>query len=288
MLNIDQKIQQFTYPVRESSYTYHIQKNRRYNQPTVLSCGYQQCLPTYRVRRQAFKPFVMEYVTQGSGYIFVEGKKKDLHPGMMFTYGGGEPHEYGANPDDPMTKIHVAFAGKGSKALLRQSAGAITNAFGFTAPNEMHDVFETLLREAASINRNRFDTLNMYLKIALLKIEVLKSHKKRESVSAGIYWKAKLAIESQCIQLKSAKEVATELGISFPHLCRLFKRHSGTSPHTYLLQLKLNQAAQLLETTQRSIKEIAYELNFGDPYHFSRTFKKQFGVSPRHFRNEGF
>jgi transcriptional regulator GlxA family with amidase domain len=65
----------------------------------------------------------------------------------------------------------------------------------------------------------------------------------------------------------------------------LFKRYSDNSPHEYLTRLKLNKAANMLLTSRLTIKEIAREVGFDDPYHFSRNFKKFHKLSPKYYRN---
>lgn len=271
----------------DRSRTYHIQANGPHPEPTVLACGYQKCLPSYRIDRKRFKPYVAEYVVRGRGVLQAAGKTQALGEGMIFFYGGGEPHTYWADGDDPMEKIHIAFSGKGSEAWIRKAAGQTTGVISVTSPGVIADLFERTLLEASSIGKNRDAILRSYLQIILMKAEALRASGGREASAGGVYHAAKATIESQYLTLKSANEVSGALGVSLPHLCRLFKQHADTSPHSYLLQLKLNHAAQLLGSTARSVKEIAYDLSFTDPYHFSRSFKKRFGKSPRHYREEG-
>ena len=51
-----------------------------------------------------------------------------------------------------------------------------------------------------------------------------------------------------------------------------------------VIQLRLNQAARLLEHTVDDIGAIAREVGFGSPYYFSRQFRRHFGMSPRRYR----
>ena len=66
---------------------------------------------------------------------------------------------------------------------------------------------------------------------------------------------------------------------------RLFKQTTGISPHQFILQLKIERAKQLINKTQLSLTEIAYELGFTDQAHFSNAFKKIIGVAPRQYRH---
>ncbi len=59
-----------------------------------------------------------------------------------------------------------------------------------------------------------------------------------------------------------------------------FRAMTGQSPSQYMQELKLASAKASLETTNLSIKEIAATLHFYDEFHFSKTFKKRYGVAP--------
>jgi AraC-like DNA-binding protein len=67
-------------------------------------------------------------------------------------------------------------------------------------------------------------------------------------------------------------------------MCRLFNRYAGVPPHVYLLRLKMNLAAHLLQESGRSVKDIAAELGFSDTYAFSKTFKRLLGMAPTFYR----
>ncbi|MDC7232753.1 MAG: helix-turn-helix transcriptional regulator, partial [Spirochaetales bacterium] len=67
-------------------------------------------------------------------------------------------------------------------------------------------------------------------------------------------------------------------------ICRLFKMFNHESPYKYLLRRKMNHAYNRLTNTNLLIRNIADEIGFDDPYHFSKVFKKMFMRSPREIR----
>jgi AraC family transcriptional regulator, positive regulator of tynA and feaB len=80
--------------------------------------------------------------------------------------------------------------------------------------------------------------------------------------------------------------IASELGISVRHLHRLFARQ-GDSPADWIRQRRLENSRSDLADVRfrdRTITEIAFLWGFSDSAHFSRSFRKQFGISPRAFR----
>lgn len=74
--------------------------------------------------------------------------------------------------------------------------------------------------------------------------------------------------------------VARRCGVDRSHLFRLFKQHLQLSPQQYLIRLRLNKAEELLQTTSLSVSEVAFSCGFNDLCHFSRLFKRRFGVPP--------
>ena len=65
----------------------------------------------------------------------------------------------------------------------------------------------------------------------------------------------------------------------------LFKQKTGYAPIDYFLQLKMQKASQLLDFTDKSVKDIGAVFGFDDPYYFSRRFTKIFGMSPKKYRS---
>lgn len=78
------------------------------------------------------------------------------------------------------------------------------------------------------------------------------------------------------------------IGVGYSLFRREFKRYSGISPGQYQQQLKLARAKELLSSSNLSIAEIAFELNFECVGQFSTFFRKKEGVTPSEFRRQRF
>jgi AraC-like DNA-binding protein len=82
----------------------------------------------------------------------------------------------------------------------------------------------------------------------------------------------------------SLESYAQQLGMCYSGLRRLFKSRVGHSPARYFSRMRIHAAmARLLRTDER-IKQIASDLGFEDPYHFSRRFRQIAGLSPEDYR----
>lgn len=82
----------------------------------------------------------------------------------------------------------------------------------------------------------------------------------------------------------SLERLASVAGMDLFRFARAFKQSTGSSPHRYLLEARINLAKELLRDPSRPITEIALQTGFATPSHFSVTFRRIAGVTPRAFR----
>ena len=81
-------------------------------------------------------------------------------------------------------------------------------------------------------------------------------------------------------------ELGEEIGLSRVQLYRKVKAITGLTPVELLRQMRLQRGYALLQSTTKTVNEIAYEVGFGTPGYFSSCFKKQFGKYPMDVRAE--
>jgi len=80
------------------------------------------------------------------------------------------------------------------------------------------------------------------------------------------------------------EELSREMGLSRVHLYRKVKEACGKSPSEYIRNYRLLHAMKLLRSDAVSVSEVAYQSGFNDLSHFSKCFKRAFGMSPSHYR----
>ncbi|MBQ9533198.1 MAG: substrate-binding domain-containing protein [Prevotella sp.] len=78
----------------------------------------------------------------------------------------------------------------------------------------------------------------------------------------------------------SVEALSAEMNLSRVQLYRKIKALTGSSPVELLRKARLNRGRKLLETTGKSISEVAYEVGFTAPSYFTKCFKDEFGISP--------
>lgn len=69
------------------------------------------------------------------------------------------------------------------------------------------------------------------------------------------------------------------------HFARTFKTLVAEPPYRYIIQRRIERAKILLKVTQYSTAEIAYQVGFSNPSHFTAQFRKLVGATPKSYRN---
>lgn len=78
--------------------------------------------------------------------------------------------------------------------------------------------------------------------------------------------------------------LAARTHLSVRHFSRLFRAETGLSPATYVERVRIETARRLLETSPRSVEEVAAAAGFGTPEALRRAFARRLTVSPREYR----
>lgn len=84
----------------------------------------------------------------------------------------------------------------------------------------------------------------------------------------------------------NTQELAESVKLSRWRFSHLFKLETGMPPTRYLRTIRMNRACQLLETSFKSVKEIAAEVGYNDSAHFMRDFKRTYGATPSQHREK--
>ncbi|WP_295122606.1 AraC family transcriptional regulator, partial [uncultured Chitinophaga sp.] len=105
-----------------------------------------------------------------------------------------------------------------------------------------------------------------------------------DPLHAQLVNKAMQYMRTHMSQAISFDALCKELQVSYSHFRKAFKSHTGMPPHQYLLELRMEKSRQLLATTPKAVKEIAFDAGFESAFYFSRMFKKKMGTTPGAYR----
>ena len=91
-------------------------------------------------------------------------------------------------------------------------------------------------------------------------------------------------IDAHLAEALTLQDLAQVAHLSAYHFAHMFKQSTHMSPHQYVLQRRLQQARDLIRSSDKPIIDIALQCGFGNASHFSRRFKQHFGFLPSQLR----
>jgi AraC-like DNA-binding protein/quercetin dioxygenase-like cupin family protein len=252
---------------------------------SVVSGGFEHCLPDYRIQRPTFPFFAIEYVVRGEGTLRLNHRQHKLQPGVVFSYGPGIPQTISADPQAAPSKYFLNFSGQQSKAILRACRLPPGSTSQLALPHELQNLFDELIQCGQRGRPGANELCAKLLECVAMRIaESQIPHESSETLSLLSYQNCRKHIEENFSRLKSLDQIAAECHLDAAYLCRLFQRYDHQSPYRFLMRLKMNLAAEWLEQPGALVKQVAERAGFRDQFHFSRAFKNVLGVSPNTFR----
>ena len=91
-------------------------------------------------------------------------------------------------------------------------------------------------------------------------------------------------VRHNCANRLLIHEIASRCGYTPEHFSRMFKKYTGKTPISYIIECRIDKARELLLTTDRAIEEIVFECGFSNRTEFFKKFHEYVGVTPLQFR----
>ena len=253
---------------------------------TVISGGVEQCRPEYTIHRTGFPHPIIEFVARGAGRLTLRGRSHPLTTGTVFTYSRGMEHRITCEPGQPLTKYFVVLSGKAGRDLMHECQLSPGSVGRVGQPEQVQQIFEDLIRHGRDDHPDRHRMCAMVVQYLIMKIGDLATPCGETSTSRAFatYQRCRQYIGDHYLAIRNLNEVAEACHVDSAYLCRLFQRFGRERPSRYLLHLRLNRAAELIQNSGLMIRAVSDQLGFSDPYNFSRAFRRAFGVPPGHLR----
>ncbi len=214
----------------------------------------------------------------------MNGKQYPLRPGAIYCYGPRTKHIIETDPDSPMLKHFVDFTGSALVALLKTTSFLNGRALYASRPFRIRSIFENLITTGNTESRNRDALCCLLLRqLVLYADDFTMDSAEAFSPAWQTYLRCRQHIERHYLEIFTIHEAASKCFIDQAYLSRLFKRFTDETPLQLLTRLKMSRAADLLSNRNLLVKQVAEELGFADPYHFSRVFKRVYGIPPETF-----
>ena len=249
-------------------------------------CGMERCTPGYAFGPYIRENYVLHFILEGKGTLQVEGKIYRIKKDQAFLLRPGIETVYQADQKDPWTYAWIGFHG--------YQCANIIERMGFAPQEDVIDV-ENAGILAGYIGRmldHKELTFADYLRrsafLELLIADVIafadvpeKKERFSEEAYVDMALKEITANYEHPVRISS---IARKIGINRSYLSIIFKKRMGVSPQQYLIDFRMEKAAELIQETDMAIRAVASVVGYTDPLTFSKAFKQKYGCSPSLFR----
>jgi AraC-like DNA-binding protein len=240
-----------------------------------------------RFRRHAYRPhshpgYVIAVVTNGVETVNCRGSLHRAGPGDILFVNPEATHDGQSGAEDGW-QYRVFYPSLGRAAIAQDGKLCETPYFTDTVVHDpalaarlarLHAVAETARSKFCA----QVEWLDLLGEVVTRYCSVQGPRMPNERESARIR-RIREMIEANCDAPLSLDCLAAEVQVSPYHLIRLFKAHTGVSPHAYLIARRLRRAKVLLDRKE-SAAEVAAAAGFVDQSHFIRHFKAAYGFTP--------
>jgi AraC-like DNA-binding protein len=232
--------------------------------------------------------YQINFIAEGAGILENKFGIFPLKQGSIFFTFPGVWHRYKPAVKTGWTENYIGFDGKLARKLVANPRfNPKEPVFNFGVKEEFLDtflkIFDLVRKEQPGYQQI---ASGMVIKLLgyIISFEKQKgfSGKPISRVIESIRFEMKQNMEKEL----DLNELAKQHHVSYSFFRKMFKKYTGVSPGQYHLQLRITRAKELLISTNKSVKEISYELGFQSIYYFSNMFKKKEGCTPTHFRNK--
>lgn len=258
----------------------------------VGSCGTYHLstkdrLSTWRPRGRP--DYQLLYVASGKTTFYFNGEPTEVPAGHMVLIHPRQEQRYEYFGKDQPEVYWVHFTGSDVKNILQHYTIPLDRNVFYSGSSATYAyLFKEMISELQACCTGYEELLEMYLRQFFLLIQrsweeqepAVNSYIQKEMEYARRYFHEHYN-EDICIET-----YAQSRGMSVSWFLRNFKQVTMKSPMQYILTLRINNAVNLLETTDYNVTEIAAIVGYDNALYFSRIFKKQKGLSPSVYRKE--
>jgi AraC family transcriptional regulator, arabinose operon regulatory protein len=263
-----------------------LKKNRSMNTVYLTDMGYYPEAAGHDVSRVKGSPeYILFYCIGGKGWCRFGNRTYNVEKDHFFLLPAKQAHAYGSELNDPWSIYWFMFK------ITDNDDEVLKNIQQFIKPTAVMNPMSTQVSvdkiEGLLLDGHKSHILtqaNLHFSLLLMSLlharRSLQEGNEMSPVERSIQYMKKHLQDKITVQ-----EIADEIEYSPSRYYTLFKAETGQSPMEFFSQIKMNYACQLLINTDKQVREIAHELGFEDPYHFSRLFKITIGKSPLHYRS---
>ncbi len=233
--------------------------------------------------------WVLECTVSGSGRIHAGARQFRAEPGDLLLYRPRTPQWYGMDAETgSWDHLWACFTPRPAwKELLNWPEAAPGILRLSLSEGELRQRIRRRLEKAIELaagplQRKADFAMNILEEVFLWCDTVNPAN--RQAMLDGRIRQAQELICANSHKRLTLRELATAACLSPSRFSHLFKEQTGETPIQYLERQRMTRASELLLLTDRTVKSVADETGFQNPFYFTRVFTRHFGASPSTYR----
>lgn len=231
--------------------------------------------------------YYLVFISSGKGE-FCSSLTEPAHiqEGTCFFLFPGIWHKYRPDQRSGWEEYWVGFNGAYIRQLMQSKFIDIHKPYIEIGPNK--DLLVLFQKMADAVKASFVGYTQQIAGITLQLLGAIYAHgqgvQTEQSPVEKAITKAKFLLQESLEKPVDLPEIARQLPMGYSAFRKHFKTVTGLSPHQYLLNLRMDRARELLETTLLSVEQISEQTGFDCIQYFSTLFKKRMGISPVTYR----
>lgn len=228
------------------------------------------------------------YISRGRGtFESRQSAKQPIEAGQVFFLFPGVWHRYRPDAETGWDEHWVGFDGDVARRWVKNKF--FTSHSPIFNPGQEEKWLSLFTELVAVINLNHPALQQIMAGLTAQMVGMLYSRQQAgltgDNHALLIVQKAIAKMQAEMERGLNAQDLARELKVSYSSFRHTFHEHTGSSPHQYLLELRVVRARNLLTQTTQSVKDIAQQTGFEDEHYFCRLFKMKTGLTPGLWRS---
>ncbi len=252
----------------------------------LLEAGLFIAGPRYFTRRNGMEMFLLIETISGEGELVYGGEIYTLTANSAIMFSSVEEHIYRTKSNEPWKFRWIQFAGCVADLYELLLYPERLTVYSNINHAELKPIFDQICkycsRNDAYSNARMSSLITQYItEILCTRFIGSKANSDIDKKLAEVREYMKCNIEKKI----SVEELADMVHISKYYFLRIFKSKIGSSPHEYLVNLRINKTKELLINTNYTLETIAGVAGFSDSRSLIMSFKKNTGMSPGRYRS---
>lgn len=248
--------------------------------------------PSFPLHEHDFSELVI--VASGSGWHVLNGEPHFLSCGEVLYLEPSDRHAFGDVQDLYLT--NVIYRPNGAllhpervRPYLQPSREAVGERRYWQLSDEVLAGLKPLLAALAGESRKNDAASDLMAEALFVQLLVTLWRERFATDGDQLSARGRLVhvmqyLRHHCTEAIDLDELAHRFGYSPRNFRRVFREATATTPHDYLVKLRLSRAMRALSTTDDKLTDVAFASGFNDTNHFAYSFRKLTGMSPSRYR----